>query len=137
MQDPDLKGMEYWNSSRKNTSSGSRTTKEEVEKINRWLEKSSRFDNFDIRTLDSKVHLAILALYDITIELEVESAVKPALAYEYLIKRYKQVSATKKRFGETLAAKGNKKYFEKTPEGLYYLTPEAETIAETWNIPSI
>ena len=107
MQDPDLKGMEYWNSSRKNTSSGSRTTKEEVEKINRWLEKSSRFDNFDIRTLDSKVHLAILALYDITIELEVESAVKPALAYEYLIKRYKQVSAG--------SSQSCKTHFEKCP----------------------
>ncbi|WNZ25436.1 hypothetical protein HJG54_22990 [Leptolyngbya sp. NK1-12] len=132
MQDSDLKGIEYWSSTRRNSSQGSRTTREEIEKINQWIQKPSRFDDFDVRSLSNKSHLVVLALYDITKELKVEIAMKPALAYEYLIKRYKIVSATKKSFGETLATKGNKKYFEKTPEGLYYLTQEAEKLAESW-----
>jgi len=132
MQDSDLKGAEYWSLSRKNSSKGSRMTKENAQKIEAWIHKQSRFDKFDIRTLNTTVELAILTLYDITKELKVQDAVKPSIAYEYLIKRYKTVSKNKKNFSDTLCNKSNEKYFGCTSEGQYYLTSEAEKLAESW-----
>ncbi|MDJ0579543.1 zinc ribbon domain-containing protein [Crocosphaera sp.] len=131
MADKELKGNSYWNSTRKNSNKASRITNEEIEKIDEWIDKNDELiDNFDIGKLNKHLEFAIFALYAITKKLNVENTVKPALAYEYLKKKYTTISVTKKRFGEILAGKNNKKYFEKTPEGLYYLTQEGENIAQ-------
>lgn len=132
MEDKELKGKEYWNSTRKNSGKGSRMTSEEIEKINQWIEMPSQFSNFDVRELSTNSHYAIFALYDITKELKVEDAVKPGIAYQYLKKRYKNVPIDQKQFSNIFAGKNNKKYFERTSEGLYYLTPEGENIAKEW-----
>ncbi|MEL4897879.1 hypothetical protein, partial [Crocosphaera sp. Alani8] len=132
IKDPELKGVEYWNYIRKNSRKNTRITKEESEKINKWTGMKSKLEKFDIRKLNSNSKIAIFALYDITRELKIESAVKPVLAYQYLKKRHETVSIGQKSFSDTLCAKTNKKYFQKTPEGLYYLTEEAEKIAQDW-----
>lgn len=132
MQDSDLSGFEYWGQTRRKSNRNSRTTQEDTQKIEQWIQIPSKFANFDVRTLNNTAEFAILAFYDITKELKVENAVKPALAYEYLIKRYQTVPVKKKLFGDTLSHKRYENYFEQTPEGLYYLTPEAESLAEGW-----
>ncbi len=137
MQDSDLKGVEYWNSTRKNSSKGSRKTKEDAQQIDQWIQMQSRFDSFDVRTLDTAAKYALLALYDITKELKVQDAVKQGLAYDYLVKKYKTVSVTKDSFSKALAnIKDYGKYFSRTSEGLYYLTPDAESFVESWFIQS-
>ena len=132
MQDSDLSGLEYWNSTRKKSNRSPRATKEDAQRVEQWIHTPSKFDSFDVRGLNNRSDLAILTLYDITKELNVENAVKPSLAYEYLTKRYKTVSITKKNLSDTLSDKRYKKYFERTSEGLYYLTQEAESLAESW-----
>ena len=132
MQDSDLSGSEYWNPTRKKYNRSPRATKEDEQRIEQWIQMPSKFDSFDVRKLNTRFDLVILALYDITKELKVETAVKPSLAYEYLTKRYKTVSITNKNLSDTLSDKKYRKYFERTSEGLYYLTQESESLAESW-----
>lgn len=132
MQDSDLSGSEYWKSTRKKSNRNSRTTKEDTQSVERWIQLQSKFNSFDVRTLTTTADLAILAIYDITKELKVENSIKPSLAYDYLTKRYKTVSVTKRNFSDTLSSKNNEKYFERTCEGGYYLTQETESLAESW-----
>ncbi|MBD2197466.1 MULTISPECIES: hypothetical protein [Calothrix] len=135
MQDSDLKGNEYWSSSRKNSSKGSRKTKEDTQNIEQWIQMTSRFDSFDVRKLNTAVEYALLALYDITKELKAQDAVKPGLAYDYLVKKYKTVSVSQSNFSKALTnTKDYSKYFSRTSEGLYYLTPDAESFVEGWLI---
>ncbi|WP_421657340.1 hypothetical protein [Leptothermofonsia sp. ETS-13] len=123
MQDMDLSGLEYWNSTRKNTSRGSRITKEDTQKIDQWIQLPSKFEHFDVRTLGTAYKYALLALYDITKELKVQDAVKPGTAYEYLVKRYKTISVSKDSFSKSLTnTRDYRKYFSRTSEGLYYLS---------------
>ncbi|HEY9692316.1 MAG TPA: zinc ribbon domain-containing protein [Oculatellaceae cyanobacterium] len=134
MQDSDLSGFEYWGKTRKNTNRGSRITKEDSQKIEEWVQMPSRFDSFDVRTLDTAYKCALLALYDITKELKIQDAVKPGVAYNYLIKRYKTISVTKENFSKALSnTKEYSKYFSRTSEGQYYLSPEAESLVEGWS----
>lgn len=133
MQDSDLSGFEYWNSTRKNASRGSRITKDNTQKIDQWVQMPSRFDDFDVRILDTAVKCALLALFDITKELKTQDAVKPGLAYDYLIKRYKTVSVSRDNFRKALTnTKDYSKHFNHTSEGLYYLTPDAENVVDGW-----
>ncbi|MGD2179817.1 hypothetical protein [Lusitaniella coriacea] len=132
IKDSDLSGLEYWNSTQKKSNRSSRITKEDMQKIEQWLHQLSSFGEFDLRTLNSAYEFAILALYDITKEIKVANAVKPSTAYEYLTKRYEPVPVKKKSFVDALSEKRYEKYFERTPEGLYFLTKEAENLAESW-----
>lgn len=132
MQNSEKSGFEYWNSNRRTSTRSSKPSKEEEQQIENWLQQPSNFDNFDVRTLSTVVNFVILALCDITKELKVQEAVKPATAYEYLIRRYKTVPVTKKNFRDNIANKRYEKYFRRTSDGLYYLTPEAENLAQSW-----
>jgi hypothetical protein len=49
IQDSDLSGFEYWNSNRKKSNRVSRNTKEELQKVEQWIQIPSIFDNFDVR----------------------------------------------------------------------------------------
>lgn len=65
--------------------------------------------------------------------MKAQEAVKPGTAYEYLVKRYKTISVSKDNFSKALTnAKDYGKYFSRTSEGLYYLSPEAETLVAGW-----
>jgi hypothetical protein len=135
MQDSDLKGIEYWNSSRKTSSRGTRTTKEDSQKIEDWIKIASKFDcdSFDIRKLKTNAEYALLAVYDITKEIKTQESVKPGLAYEYLVQRYKTVSVTREKFRKALTnTKSYGKYFSHTSDSSYYLTQEAERLVEGW-----
>lgn len=130
IEDVELKGFDYANSTRKKSNRTSRTTKEDSQKVEQWIQLPTRFSDFDVRKLKNAYEIAILSLYDITKEIKVENAVKASLAYEYINKRYKTISVTRKNFNDTLSRKIYEKYFEHTPEGLYYLTHEAESFVE-------
>ncbi|MEM7760720.1 MAG: hypothetical protein AAF298_21695 [Cyanobacteria bacterium P01_A01_bin.40] len=132
IKDPELKGAEYWNPRKRNSSP--RTNKEEEQRIGQWIKMESSFDNynFDVRKLKSAADFAILALYQLTKELKVEESVKPALAINYLFKRYTTISKSKRTIKESLAHKNYNKFFCRTDEGKYYLSPEAEKLAESW-----
>jgi hypothetical protein len=131
MKDSELSGFVYSNSTRKKSSRSSRTTKADSQKVEQWVQMPSKFDNFDVRELKTLAEYAIFSIYPITKELKTENAVKPSLAYEYLTKRY-TVPVQKKSFTDALSSKSNEKYFKRTSEGLYYLTQEADGIAESW-----
>ena len=132
IQDSDLEGYEYWNPKKRNSSP--RINEENERNIAQWIQKESRFDNnkFDVRTLKTAADLAILAIYDITKELKVKNSVKSSLAVNYLLKRYKTISKKKKVLIDTIAHKKYNNYFVKTDKGEYYLSLEAEKLAESW-----
>ena len=132
MQDSDLKGYEYLSSSRKKSNQSPRITKEDTQKVEQWILQPSKFKSFDIRTLKNTSEFAIFAIYIITKELKIESAISSTLAYEYLERKYQTISFTKKLFSDTLSRKIYSKYFKKTIDGLYYLTQEAEILAQSW-----
>jgi hypothetical protein len=132
MQDSEIIGNHYWSKTRKNNSRISRISKEDTQKIEQWIQMPSKLNDFDVRTLKARLNFVIFAFYEITKELNVENAVKPSVAYGYLTQRYKTISVSQKGFSDTLSSKSNKKYFERTPEGLYFLTQEAENIGKGW-----
>jgi hypothetical protein len=132
MRDSESIGSDYWNSNRKKPHRSHRVTKEDSQKVEEWIQMSSKLSEFDVRDLEKRYELAIFAIYDITKELKAETAVKPALIHEYLTKRYRTVSITTKQLSDVLSGKGYKKYFERTVEGSYYLTKEAESIGKNW-----
>lgn len=132
IEDDNLKGFEYWNPKKRNSSP--RTKKEDKQKIEGWCQKPSRFDNngFDVRTVTTARDLAILAIYDITKELQIQESIKPGLSIDYLLKRYPTISKGKKTIKVALSNKNYSNYFGRTDNGGYYLTPEAEKLAESW-----
>lgn len=132
IQDFNVKGVEYINKNHKTVNRTPRITQEEQQEVEQWLQRTSMLDNFDVRNLNTTVNHAIFALYDLTKKLKVTDSVKPALAYEYLSKKYKTISINKKNFSDTLGQRKYAKYFSRTPEGLYYLTSEAENLVENW-----
>ncbi|RUS94237.1 hypothetical protein DSM107003_37680 [Trichormus variabilis SAG 1403-4b] len=133
MQNLEITGFEYWSQTRKNSSRGSRITKEETQKIEEWIQMQSRCETFDVRKLETAVNFALFALFDLIKELKVQEAVKPGLAYEYLIKKYQTVSVKKDNFTKALTnGKEYSKYFNRTHEGLYCLTVDAESLVEEW-----
>jgi hypothetical protein len=133
IQNTESEGFKYWNAPRKRTSSGSRINKDDIQQIDEWTQMSSRLSNFDTRKLDATVKCALFAIYDITKELKIKDAIKPGLAYEYLIKRYKTISAKKGNFTKAMTnTRDNSKYFSRTHEGAYFLTTEAESLVESW-----
>ena len=132
MQNEELKGTEYWNP--KKRTSSSRTNQEDIQKIDQWIVRESRFDhqNFDIKKLNKAYEYAILALYDLTKELNVEQSIKSNCAVDYLMKRYTTISKTKKVIQDAFSSKSYSNYFCRTDNKTYYLTPEAEKLAESW-----
>ena len=96
MEDSELCGFVYSNSTRKKSSRGSRTTKEDSQKVEQWVQMPSKFDKFDVRELKALAEYGIFCIYIITKELKIENAVKPSLAYEYLTKKSEGVTKTSK-----------------------------------------
>ena len=72
----------------------------------------------------------MFGLYDLTKIMKVSDSIKPSLVYEYLKSRYKTLSITKKQFSDTFYRKANLKYFNKTSDGQYFLTPTGEQIVK-------
>jgi len=133
MQDETLQGHSYWEGT-KARGKRAKTSKDDEAKLDGWVEMDSALSNIDVRQF-KELELCIFALYDLTKVLQVQDSVKPGLAYEYLKKRYKTVSITKAQFSTILSREYNKDKFQRTSNGLYYLTPKAEGIAKSW-LPS-
>ncbi len=131
MKDDTLKGFAYWEGT-KPRAKRTRLNNDDLETLSQWLEMPSKCNNFDVRTFTKTYHWPMFALYDLTKELGVRDSVKPALAYKYLVKRYKTVSVKQNQFSQAMSRKENANKFKRTNEGLYYLTPEAEKSVEKW-----
>jgi hypothetical protein len=132
MQDEEVKGAEYWSPSRKSIVRVSKITKEMEQEIDEWIIKPSRLENFDVRKIKTAADYALFAIYDITKEIKEKESVKPIIAYTYLVKRYKTISIIQNKFTTVLSNKAYSKYFERTSDGSYYLTQEAESTVEKW-----
>lgn len=124
--------MAYSSSTPKAGNKVPRMNKEDIQKLEQWIQIPSRFDNFDVRAIDTAAKWALLALYDITKELNVQQAVKPGIAHEYLLRRYKTVPVNRDALSRALRDKDYKKYFSRTSDNLYYLTNEGEGVVESW-----
>jgi hypothetical protein len=132
MQDEEVKGVEYWSSNRKSITRVSKITKELEQEIDDWIIKPSRLEKFDVRKIKTAADYALFAIYDITKEIKEKESVKPVIAYTYLVKRYKTISIIQNKFTTVLSNKAYSKYFERTSDGSYYLTQEAESTVEKW-----
>jgi hypothetical protein len=127
MQDDDVKGFIYWEAPkpRAKRASGS---KEETKKVEQWLTQSSDLEQYDVRKLNTYTDICMFTLYDLTKILKVVEAVKPSSAYKYVKTRYKTLTLTTNQFASTLRRKENEEKFQKTADGLYFLTELGENI---------
>jgi hypothetical protein len=132
MQDEEVRGVEYWSSSRKSITRASKITKEMEQEIDEWIIKPSKLEKFDVRKIKTAADYALFAIYDITKEIKEKESIKPIIAYTYLVKRYKTISIIQNKFTTVLSNKAYSKYFERTSDGSYYLTQEAESTVEKW-----
>lgn len=130
MDDDGIKGAPYWKLASKSPRKRTSFSKEDEQKINQWLEMPTSVDKFDIRKLKSAANLAAFAIWIITKQLCVESAVKPREAYSYLKSKYKIIAVKQDVFSCALRQNPNK--FAKTQEGLYFLKEESEREVEAW-----
>lgn len=133
MQNAEKHGHPYWEGSTRSTAAGrSRIDGEDRAKVAQWVQMPSRCAEFDIRTLNAAHEVAMFALFDITKVLQGDSAVKPAVAYEYLKSRYKTISVEAHTFRTVLSRKSHSDKFQRTDEGKYYLTQSAEQTVQSW-----
>ena len=123
-------GFVYWKGTIKPTAKRSRKSNKDEQEVNKWVDESVDIGSFDVRSLSSGVQWAMFALWSITKHLEVASAVKPTMALQYLIKKYRTVPVKQKAFSMALLRNNHK--FHKTADGSYYLTPQAQREVESW-----
>lgn len=128
----DISGYAYWEPSTRSGAVRSRIGKDDRTRILEWVQKESRCSAVNIRKHQTAHELAMFAIYDLTKELKFAEAVKPAVAYEYLKERYKTIPISIGAFTSCLCRKAHAGRFKKTEDGLYYLTPEAEEVVESW-----
>lgn len=121
-------GYVYWKSTTK--SSKASTPKKSQKEVDEWVDNSIDIGDFDVRTLSSGTQWAMFAIWSITKRLNVEDAVKPPMAYQYLTKRYTTVPVTQHAMTEAMRRSNNK--FQRTADRRYYLTPQAQQEVESW-----
>ena len=126
MQNPDLVGYDMNSQSKRSSKRAAKVNKDDERQIEEWLKMNSKYDNYDVRKFTKVLDWIFLALYDITKELKAVEAVKPSIAYKYLVARYRTVPVNSEAFRKTLASPSYNKKFNKTTEGLYYLTQDGE-----------
>ncbi|NOK61363.1 MAG: hypothetical protein GFH27_549305n132 [Chloroflexi bacterium AL-W] len=125
-------GFEYWKGSSRPGQKRHTISKEEDRQVKSWVEMSLDIGQLDIRELKAATNCAMFALWAITKGIDVIKATKPKMAYLYLTQKYTTVSVGSKAFITCLGRGSNKSKFSKNPEGLYYLTPQAEREVESW-----
>lgn len=125
-------GYVYWKAATKPAAGRSRVSKGDVQLITEWAEKSVDVGDFDTRSLNTSTEWAMFALWSITKRLDAARAVKPSLAYQYLLKRYAAVPVKQNAFSEALRRRGNTNKFQRTPEKEYYLTKQGQQEVESW-----
>lgn len=122
-------GYVYWKGTTKPAPKRSAPKKNQQE-VDEWVNKSVDIGNFDVRTLNDAAKWAMFAIWSITKRLNVADAVKRPMAYQYLTKKYTRVPVKQNALSEAMRRNNNK--FQRTADGRYYLTPQAQQEVESW-----
>lgn len=109
------------------TSKRTRVNKASRSEAEQWLEKPSALGEFDTRTIKATLDWCLFALQDITKVIKVRETVIPAVAYEYLTRRYQKVPIKRESFVRAFTRSYNRKYLEQSADGGYFLTSAGET----------
>lgn len=123
-------GFVYWKATTKPSPKKASRSKKNQEELDEWVDKPIDIGDFDIRTLGNARQWAMFAIWSITKRLDLARAVEPPMALRYLAKKYTTVPVKQKALSEAMRRNSNK--FQKTADGRYYLTPQAQREVESW-----
>lgn len=129
VEDRTVAGFRDWEKPGKPRNRSSKINKGEIAS---WVDMPFELDGFDIRALKKPTHYALFGYWLLTKKLEVAKAIKPNLVYEFLKRKYVAISVTSRTFTSALNRPYNASFFQKTSEGLFYLTPEGEGRVQDW-----
>jgi hypothetical protein len=131
VEDQTRKGFQDWDKPGKPRSKRSSLNKDDVVLLNKWIDIPFDLD-FDIRKLKKVGNYVLFGYWLLTKKLDAAKALKSAVVFEFLKRKYTLVPGTPKAFSSALRRSYNSPYFQKTSEGLYYLTPEGESRVQKW-----
>lgn len=130
IEDRTKSGFRDWDKAVKPRNKGSK--REDIQEVNSWVDMPLDLGVFDIRSLKKPTHYALFGIWLITKKLEVAKAVKPGVVYEFLKRRFVAISVNSGKINRALTRRYNASFFQKTSEGLFYLTPEGESKVLQW-----
>ncbi|KAB8333555.1 hypothetical protein SD80_012855 [Scytonema tolypothrichoides VB-61278] len=129
VEDRTIAGFRDWDKPGKPRNRSGKTDGGEVAS---WIDMHVEMDGFDIRLLKKPTHYALFGYWLLTKKLEVAKAIKPNVVYEFLKRKYVAISVTSRTFSGALNRPYNASFFQRTSEGLFYLTPEGEKRVLDW-----
>ncbi|WP_375443733.1 hypothetical protein [uncultured Fibrella sp.] len=133
MIDPSAKaGHNYWNRPANSASPSSILTKEDKAKVTSWIKEPVALGKLDIRDVKIAREYALLAYWIITVHLKKANSIKWNEAMFYLTSKYDTTSVTGNSFSKAMSSKEAEKFFNKSGEGLYYLTTDGQKLVESW-----
>jgi len=131
IEDDSVRGFQDWDKARPRDKQA-RMNKEIDERINSWVDVSVDINGFDLRKLKKPTNYAMFAIWVITKNIEGIKALKPVEVFNYLKRKYTSVPVTQSSITKALKRPYNASTFEKTSDGGYYLTQEAERTVASW-----
>lgn len=132
MNEDSKKGYEYWLNPTRAPKQQTTVSKEEKEKVARWVAESGDINlgSLDIRDVSAARDYALLAFWIIIHHLQKANAVKWNEALLFLTSKYDNTTITGNAFSKALNTKEAEKYFAKNGEGLTYLTTAGQQIVD-------
>ena len=130
MADASKSGYKDWNKPGKPRSK-SKAKNTNDEKINEWLGIDPTIGEFDIRLLKTPTKYSMFGIYVLTKKISVTTSVSYSALHTYLSKKFTH-PVKKDAIRKALNRPTNASRFLKTPEGDYYLTPQAEKDVAKW-----
>lgn len=127
---PEEEGFVYWKGTSKSGAKRSAGSKKAQEEVDDWVNKAVDIGDFDIRELRSARELGMFAIWSITKRPNLAPAVKPRMAYQYLTKKYTTVPVGQQAIVNAMGRNNSK--FQRTADGSYYLTSQAQREVEAW-----
>lgn len=131
VEDESMKGFQDWNKVRPREKQA-RMNKDMGERISGWVDTPVDINNFDVRLLKKPTNYAMFAIWIVTTKIGGIKALKPVEVFNYLKRKHTSVPVTQKSIARALTRPYNASIFEKTSDGSYYLTPEAERKVAAW-----
>jgi hypothetical protein len=125
-------GHKYWERSQNTLSKRQRLNKADSDRIKLWAGEEIALGSLDIRNINTPSHYALLALWILTAHLKKVETVRWIDAYYYLKEKYPTITASSLAFSRAMANDANSKYIRASEDDKFFLTPEGQTLVESW-----
>lgn len=123
-------GNAYWSRPASPQVQKSRLSGDDKKRVETWVIEPVELGQLDIRDIKIARDYALLGFWIITFHLKKAKAIKWNEVIHYLTKKFETVKVEGHSFSKSISK--NEKFFTKTSEGAYYLTPDGQRIVEGW-----